>query len=160
SSSCCSRSGSRVPRRTADGPGRRGGHRGLPTAARDRYRRCMTIRLAAIDGRAQLVHDDRALDVARMSDGRFAADPMAALASWDALRRGGAALAPARFPEPVDARRLEAPVPRPAKVFAIGLNYRAHAEEAKLDIPLAPMVFTKFPSCLAGPQASVVLNSG
>jgi 2-keto-4-pentenoate hydratase/2-oxohepta-3-ene-1,7-dioic acid hydratase in catechol pathway len=120
----------------------------------------MTIRLASIDGRAQLVHDDRALDVARVSDGRFAADPMAALASWDALREWGAGLAPARFTEKVDDARLDAPVPRPAKVFAIGLNYRAHAEEAKLDIPKAPMVFTKFPNCLAGPRASVVLDSG
>jgi 2-keto-4-pentenoate hydratase/2-oxohepta-3-ene-1,7-dioic acid hydratase in catechol pathway len=50
-------------------------------------------------------------------------------------------------------------VPRPRQVFAIGLNYRDHAAEAGLDIPETPMVFTKFPSCLAGPYAEIVLSS-
>jgi 2-keto-4-pentenoate hydratase/2-oxohepta-3-ene-1,7-dioic acid hydratase in catechol pathway len=50
-------------------------------------------------------------------------------------------------------------VPRPGAVFAIGLNYRDHAAEAKLELPKAPMVFTKFPSCLAGPAADVPLSS-
>ncbi len=60
---------------------------------------------------------------------------------------------------PADPSVLGPPVPRPSKVFGIGLNYRAHAEEAGLDIPEHPMVFTKFPSCLVGPTADVVLRS-
>jgi 2-keto-4-pentenoate hydratase/2-oxohepta-3-ene-1,7-dioic acid hydratase in catechol pathway len=48
-------------------------------------------------------------------------------------------------------------VPRPQKVFGIGLNYRAHAEETGAEIPPAPVVFTKFPSCLTGPTNDVVL---
>jgi 2-keto-4-pentenoate hydratase/2-oxohepta-3-ene-1,7-dioic acid hydratase in catechol pathway len=51
------------------------------------------------------------------------------------------------------------PVPRPAKVFAIGMNYREHAKEAGLDIPQTPVVFTKFPNCLVGPRAAVELSS-
>jgi 2-keto-4-pentenoate hydratase/2-oxohepta-3-ene-1,7-dioic acid hydratase in catechol pathway len=43
-------------------------------------------------------------------------------------------------------------------VFAIGLNYRAHAEETGAALPPAPLTFTKFPSCLAGPTADVVLS--
>src|SRR5438477_13198039 len=54
---------------------------------------------------------------------------------------------------------LGPPVPRPAKVFAIGLNYREHAKEAGLELPATPMVFTKFPTCLVGPRAAVVLSS-
>jgi 2,4-diketo-3-deoxy-L-fuconate hydrolase len=119
----------------------------------------MVIRLALLDGRAQLVHDDRLLDLERASDGRFAADPMAAIAAWDALRDWAGGLAPGRFDAPLEPARLGPPVPRPAKVFAIGLNYRAHAEEAGLEIPATPMVFTKFPSCLAGPHAAVRLSS-
>jgi 2-keto-4-pentenoate hydratase/2-oxohepta-3-ene-1,7-dioic acid hydratase in catechol pathway len=50
-------------------------------------------------------------------------------------------------------------VPRPAKVFAIGMNYREHAKEAGLEIPKSPVVFTKFPNCLVGPRADVELSS-
>jgi len=47
----------------------------------------------------------------------------------------------------------------PQKFVAIGLNYKDHAEEASLPIPSVPMVFTKFPSCLVGPNARVPLTS-
>jgi 2-keto-4-pentenoate hydratase/2-oxohepta-3-ene-1,7-dioic acid hydratase in catechol pathway len=36
-------------------------------------------------------------------------------------------------------------------VFAIGLNYRSHAEESGMAIPTVPATFTKFPASLAGP---------
>jgi 2-keto-4-pentenoate hydratase/2-oxohepta-3-ene-1,7-dioic acid hydratase in catechol pathway len=120
----------------------------------------MVTRLASLNGRAQLVHGDRLLDLERVSGGRFAADPMAALGAWDALREWAAALAPGRFEELADPVLLDAPVPRPTKVLAIGLNYRAHAEEAGLEIPQTPMVFTKFPNCLSGPRADVPVTSG
>jgi 2-keto-4-pentenoate hydratase/2-oxohepta-3-ene-1,7-dioic acid hydratase in catechol pathway len=120
----------------------------------------MALRLASLNGRAQLVQRDRLLDLERGSGGRFAADPMAALGAWEALSDWAAGLAADRFDEAADPVRFDPPVPRPAKVFAIGLNYRAHAEEAGLEIPKAPMVFTKFPNCLAGPHARVALSSG
>ena len=47
--------------------------------------------------------------------------------------------------------RLEAPVTRPGKILAIGLNYRAHAEESGLDIPKTPVVFTKQATSVTGP---------
>ena len=58
----------------------------------------------------------------------------------------------------VEPARLGPPVPRPRKVFGIGVNYRAHAAEAGMELPKQPMVFTKFPSCLTGPQADIVLS--
>jgi 2-keto-4-pentenoate hydratase/2-oxohepta-3-ene-1,7-dioic acid hydratase in catechol pathway len=120
----------------------------------------MAIRLASLQGRAQLVCGDRLLDLERASGGRFPADPMAAVAAWEALRDWGSGLAADRFDAPADRVRFDAPVPRPAKVFAIGLNYRGHAEEAGLDLPSTPMVFAKFPNCLAGPHAPVTVASG
>lgn len=50
------------------------------------------------------------------------------------------------------------PVPRAQKVFAIGLNYRSHAEESNMAIPPSPMTFTKFPTCLVGPTTDIVLS--
>ena len=117
------------------------------------------MRLANRGGRAWLVDEaGRGVDLAAASGGRFGPDPMAALEAWDALREWAAGAAPA-FGEVLDPRQLGPCVPRPRAVFAIGLNYKDHAVEAKLELPKAPMVFTKFPSCLAGPTADLVLSS-
>src|SRR5207245_9344379 len=53
---------------------------------------------------------------------------------------------------------LGAPVSRPRQVFGIGLNYRDHAGESGVPLPPAPLTFTKFPSCIAGPTADVPLS--
>ena len=50
-------------------------------------------------------------------------------------------------------------MPRPRQVFAIGMNYAAHAAEAGVEIPQLPPTFTKFPTCLTGPDATVALPS-
>jgi 2-keto-4-pentenoate hydratase/2-oxohepta-3-ene-1,7-dioic acid hydratase in catechol pathway len=119
----------------------------------------MSVRLANLDGRATLLVDGGVVYVERASNGRFGADPMDALGRWDGFaewargRRAGDAQAA------LDEARLGPPVPRPAKVFAIGVNYRGHVEEAKMELPKSPMVFTKFPSCLVGPRADVELWS-
>ncbi len=117
------------------------------------------MRLASCEGRAVLVVGDGIVDLERRSDGRFDASPMAALYAWDELREFAAGLGPGDAEAPLEPEKLGPCVPVPAQVFGIGLNYRDHAEEAGLDIPKQPMVFTKFPSCLAGPTADVPLTS-
>jgi len=57
----------------------------------------------------------------------------------------------------VPGTRLEAPVPRPGKVLAIGLNYRDHAEETNAEIPKRPVVFAKMPTCITGTSMPVHL---
>lgn len=51
---------------------------------------------------------------------------------------------------------LEAPVPRPGKVICIGLNYKDHAEETGAAVPQEPIIFTKYPSNVIGPNQPVV----
>jgi 2-keto-4-pentenoate hydratase/2-oxohepta-3-ene-1,7-dioic acid hydratase in catechol pathway len=117
------------------------------------------MRLANRGGHAWLVDGQgRGVDLAAASGGRFGPDPMQALGAWDALVAWEAGARP-HGEEALDPRTLGPCVPRPRQVFAIGLNYRDHALEAKLELPAAPMVFTKFPSCLAGPAADVRLFS-
>lgn len=53
--------------------------------------------------------------------------------------------------------RLGAPLARTGHFIAIGLNYLDHAIEAKMDTPVEPVVFSKAPSCLSGPNDDVVL---
>jgi len=52
----------------------------------------------------------------------------------------------------LDNVQLAAPIPRPGKVLAIGINYRAHASEMERDLPEHPTVFTKVSTCIVGPQ--------
>jgi 2-keto-4-pentenoate hydratase/2-oxohepta-3-ene-1,7-dioic acid hydratase in catechol pathway len=49
------------------------------------------------------------------------------------------------------------PVPNPSKIIAVGLNYLDHARETKMEIPQWPIIFSKFPSSINGPDAPVVL---
>jgi len=119
------------------------------------------VRLALQDGRAVLVagaHHDRVVDVASRSGKRFPSDPVALLARWDELREWAAGLPSDTVDAPLCEEALGPCVPAPRKVFGIGLNYRDHAREAGLDLPRQPLVFTKFPNCLCGPRADVVLT--
>ena len=106
----------------------------------------MGIRLANVQGRASVLVGNGHVDVERASNGRFSADPMAAIRQWDAFSTWAAGLRPGDAQGVLQETNLGPPVPRPAKVFAIGMNYREHAKEAGLDIPKTPVVFTKFPN--------------
>ena len=56
--------------------------------------------------------------------------------------------------------QITAPVPRPGKVICIGLNYRDHAVESQMQIPESPIIFSKFATCVVGPDDPVVLPRG
>ncbi|MFB6119428.1 fumarylacetoacetate hydrolase family protein [Halosegnis sp.] len=48
-----------------------------------------------------------------------------------------------------------APVSDPEKVVCVGLNYRDHAEEGGNEIPDTPVLFSKFPTSVAGPDDTI-----
>lgn len=57
---------------------------------------------------------------------------------------------------PLGGVRLLAPV-QPPDVFAIGLNYKAHADESGFKHPQAPVIFLKAASSVIGPEDAIVL---
>jgi 2-keto-4-pentenoate hydratase/2-oxohepta-3-ene-1,7-dioic acid hydratase in catechol pathway len=68
-----------------------------------------------------------------------------------------AAISPA---VPLESVKLEAPVGDPQKFLAIGMNYKAHAEEARaagIPIPTSQLWFNKQVSCLNGPYDPIEL---
>ena len=60
-----------------------------------------------------------------------------------------------RAVHPYDAVETVAPVTDPEKIVAIGLNYSKHADEGGEDIPDVPLVFSKFQTCIVGPDDPV-----
>lgn len=65
--------------------------------------------------------------------------------------------APEAAGKPLEQVALLAPVPKPPKFICVGLNYRDHAAEAKMDIPAVPTIFSKFNNAVIGPGAKIVL---
>lgn len=56
--------------------------------------------------------------------------------------------------------RIGAPFARPHQIICIGLNYRDHAEETGAEVPPEPIIFTKSPNTLIGPNDSVKIPRG
>ncbi len=119
------------------------------------------MRLANLSGRATIVVDGRAIDVATASAGALSSDPMVLsdLANHDALRNLAASVVAADWPE-LDEAQLGAPVPRPPKGYGVGLNYKQHAIESGRDMPTEPHLFAKTENCVCGPFDEIVIPQG
>ena len=116
-----------------------------------------------------MLDDDNILDLNRATGGSVPADMLALLAGGDALldeirtalsaaqsaAKAGASATGIIVPRTLPGVRLEAPVPRPGKALAIGLNYRDHAEESGQALPKYPIVFSKVSSCIVGPAVAI-----
>jgi 2,4-didehydro-3-deoxy-L-rhamnonate hydrolase len=120
------------------------------------------VKLANLAGRAVIVTHEgdsaAAIDVAIASNGRFGPDVQTIYDEWLAFTEwtaGTTLPAGAAF----DETQLRAPVPAPRQVFAIGINYQRHADEAGRTPPPIPATFTKFPACINGPFGQVRLPS-
>lgn len=129
------------------------------------------MKLANLDGRAVLITTDdtdgtdgpRAVDVHKASDGRFGPDPAGLFADWAAFSDWARSARTDASEDAVgfDAAGLGAPSPAPRQIFAIGLNYTAHAAESGFEPPTGlPPVFPKFVSSLTGPVTEVTLPEG
>ncbi|MFF7984196.1 fumarylacetoacetate hydrolase family protein [Streptomyces sp. NPDC007901] len=56
--------------------------------------------------------------------------------------------------------RIGAPIARPHQILCIGLNYRDHAAESGMAVPDEPILFTKSPNTLVGPNDDVRIPRG
>ena len=79
---------------------------------------------------------------------------------WDALRPGLEAKAAAGIGVPLSSVKLEAPVQRPGKMFAIGLNYADHIEESKMAVPERQVWFTKAQTSVNAPYDPIAIAKG
>jgi 2,4-diketo-3-deoxy-L-fuconate hydrolase len=80
----------------------------------------------------------------------FANDGLSQLSRW---LKDNAASAP-RVAQSV---RLGSAISRPSKIVCIGLNFRDHARESKMEIPDEPVIFFKATTSLAGPNDDLII---
>ena len=122
------------------------------------------MRIATLSGRAVVVAGDVAIDIEKLSEGRFGPDTSSLFEDWVGFAEWGAGVSfTPDLGAPYADSNLDAPVPDPKQVFAIGLNYRAHVVEAGVAPPAnadTPPTFTKFKASLTGPYAELTLPSG
>ena len=98
------------------------------------------------------VEGDRIVDLTAAG---VAADMIALLtAGHDGMRRAAQATGPTFA---LGAVTLCAPVLRPPKILAVGLNYKDHIEETGLETPKFPMFFNKQATAANGPYAPIHL---
>src|SRR2546422_424034 len=127
-----------------------------------------TTRLGALVGDAEVVDLNRACALHRAERGERRAraladflvppDMLAFLQAGDPAmdaERGAATASGLLFRADEPGFRLEAPVSRPGKVLAVGVNYKDNAEEAKIPLPERPIIFAKMSSCVIGTGAPI-----
>lgn len=81
----------------------------------------------------------------------FSAGEKALAAARSLLMRADAEAIPL-----ADVQRLS-PILKPGKILCVGLNYRDHAVESKMQIPEVPTIFLKLPNAVTGPDAEIIL---
>lgn len=100
---------------------------------------------------------DRLVDIELASNGSLPSDPMLCLARWDEIRELSHSTVVDRDAPIAILENLDCPVPRPRQLFAVGLNYRKHADEMGLHLPDTPLTFAKFQSALNSPAGDIPL---
>lgn len=88
--------------------------------------------------------------VAFLEGGQRCLDAARALVTY---AKDSAAIKPHLY-DPV-AVRLTAPVPHPSKVVCVGRNYQDHVSEMKREVPTIPVIFSKLPNTVCGPEDTV-----
>jgi 2-keto-4-pentenoate hydratase/2-oxohepta-3-ene-1,7-dioic acid hydratase in catechol pathway len=101
-----------------------------------------------------LLADGRRLDVSAFCDDYneafFAANGLNRLADWLNEYASTSPEVPAQV-------RLGSPVARPSKIICIGLNYKDHAAESNMALPVEPIIFFKSTTALIGPNDDVII---
>ncbi len=105
---------------------------------------------------AALLDDDNYIDLSDVVDdfneAFFAAGRLDEIANvvaerWDAAK-------------PIGDLRIGSPIARPHQILCIGLNYSDHAAETGQKVPTEPILFTKSPNTIQGPNDDVQIPRG
>jgi 2-keto-4-pentenoate hydratase/2-oxohepta-3-ene-1,7-dioic acid hydratase in catechol pathway len=106
---------------------------------------------------AVLLEDATRIDVSdfagEFDEAFFGGDGLRGLADW--VRTKGPSA-----PRIANDARIGPPLARPSKIVCVGLNFKDHAAESKMDLPKEPILFFKATSSIVGPDDDLVLPKG
>jgi len=106
---------------------------------------------------AVLLDDNTRIDVSGFvrdfDEAFFAGDGLRGLAAWIAAK-GAAA------PRIAAGARVGASLARPSKIICIGLNFKDHAAESKMDLPKEPVMFFKSTTAVVGADDDLIIPRG
>ena len=118
----------------------------------------MGYKLGSNSGRAIFIKDDKYYDVNTISNGDISSNSLKALSDTEKLSQLYINLNDYEPSGNLSDIYLDPPI-IPTNVFAVGLNYKKHAEESNLEIPPFPMIFTKHSTCISGPKSDICMKS-
>ena len=112
----------------------------------------MKLATFELDGleRIGLVRNDALIDLSQAAPA-LPQDMIALIAAWPRVENNVRALEAMKPHFKLSGVRLKAPVPRPQKILAIGLNYLDHIEESGQQKPERQIWFSKLPNAVNGP---------
>ena len=119
----------------------------------------MSYKLANVSGRSVLVNGDHYFDLAKISEGNVSSDPSQVVNSLGAISKLYKQIDQFDASGSLKDVQMGPPVTGSRNCFAVGLNYRNHAEESGMEIPPFPMIFTKHTSCINGPFDDIEMRS-
>lgn len=124
------------------------------------------MKIANLNGRAVIVTESGLIDIQRASAGKFSEHTdelipvLHSLMAWYETEKPAVTDPRTQADLESNLSQLGPPLIRPRQIFAIGLNYKSHADEVDMPIPSSPLIFTKFASALAGPGETIELPKG
>jgi ureidoglycolate lyase len=100
--------------------------------------------------RIGIAKDDGIVDL-KKADADLPRDMIGLISDWSALRPAVERAAARKADMPASAVKLEAPIPRPGKILAIGLNYADHIAESGQKTPEQQIWFCKHVTSVNAP---------
>ena len=119
----------------------------------------MGFKLANVNGKSSLIFGESYYDINTISQGKISSEPSEVLDSLNDLHELSSKIDNYEATGLIESSLLGAPITNSRNCFAVGLNYKAHAEESGMEIPPFPMVFTKHTSCIVGPFEDIQMRS-
>ena len=118
----------------------------------------MGYKLGSVNNKAVLINDNDYFDIETISNGEVSSNTIEALSSSESLSILNSKLDEFKPNGSLNDVSLDPPVV-PNNVFAVGLNYKAHAEESNMEIPQFPLIFARLSTCLSGPSSNIEMRS-
>ena len=118
----------------------------------------MGYKLGSNSGKAIFINNDKYYDINLISNGDISSNAIEALSNTEKLSQLYAKLSDYEPSGNLSDINLGPPL-IPKNVFAVGLNYKKHAEESNLELPPFPMIFTKHSTCITGPKSDICMKS-